>query len=87
MAKRTRKKTTKVPLSEIKNNLSKFIRKAGSEDIVVTIHGRPAAVIIGFEDEDDWLDWLLLHDEAFMERMAESMRQYHRGEFVTLDAL
>ena len=75
MAKRTRKKTTKVPLSEIKNNLSKFIRKAGSEDIVVTIHGRPAAVIIGFEDEDDWLDWLLLHDEAFMERMAESMRQ------------
>ena len=87
MAKRTRKKTTKVPLSEIKNILSKFIRKAGSEDIVVTIHGRPAAVIIGFEDEDDWLDWLLLHDEAFMERMAESMRQYHRGEFVTLDAL
>ena len=87
MAKRTRKKTTKVPLSEIKNILSKFIRKAGSEDIVVMIHGRPAAVIIGFEDEDDWLDWLLLHDEAFMERMAESMRQYHRGEFVTLDAL
>jgi prevent-host-death family protein len=87
MAKRTRKKTTKVPLSEIKNNLSKFIRKAGSEDIVVTIHGRPAAVIIGFEDEDDWLDWLLLHDEAFMERMAESMRQYHGGEYVTLDAV
>jgi len=44
-------------------------------------------VIIGFEDEDDWLDWLLLHDEAFMERMAESMRQRHRGEYVTLDAL
>ena len=87
MAKRTRKKTTKVPLSEIKNNLSKFIRKAGSEDIVVTIHGRPAAVIIGFEDEDDWLDWLLLHDEAFMERIAESMRLYHRGEYATLDAL
>jgi len=58
---------TKAPLSEIKNNLSKFIRKAGSEDVIVTIHGRPAAVIIGFEDEDDWLDWLLLHDEAFME--------------------
>ena len=87
MAKGTRKKTTKVPFSEIKNNLSQFIRKAGSEDVVVTIHGRPAAVIIGFEDEDDWLDWLLLHDEAFMERMAESMRQYYRGEYVTLDAL
>jgi len=87
MAKRTRKKTTKVPLSEIKNNLSKFIRKAGSEDIVVTIHGQPAAVIIGFEDEDDWLDWLLLHDKAFMERMADSMRQHQRGESVTLDSL
>lgn len=87
MARRTRKKMTKAPLSEIKNNLSEFIHKAGSEDVVVTIHGRPAAVIIGFEDEDDWLDWLLLHDEAFMERMAESMRQYSRGEYVTLDKL
>jgi hypothetical protein len=55
--------------------------------VVVTIRGRPAAVIIGFEDEDDWLDWLSLHDEAFMERMAESMRQCHGGEYVTLDAL
>ena len=78
---------TKVTLSKIKDNLSEFIRKAGSEDVVVTIHGRPAAVIIGFNDEDDWLDWLLLHDEAIMERMAESMRQYHRGKYVTLDAL
>ena len=87
MAKRARKKITKVPLSEMKNNLSEFIRKAGSEDVVVTVHGRPAAVIIGFEDEDDWIDWLLLHDAAFVERMAESMRQYQRGEYVTLDAL
>ncbi|MBO0861034.1 MAG: type II toxin-antitoxin system Phd/YefM family antitoxin [Chloracidobacterium sp.] len=48
MAHRTRKKMTKVPLSEMKNNLSEFIHKAGSEDVVVTIHGRPVAVIIGF---------------------------------------
>ena len=47
------KKMTKAPLSEIRNNLSEFIHKAGSEDVVVTIHGRPAAVIIGLEDEDD----------------------------------
>ncbi len=87
MAKRAWKKMTKASLSEIKNNLSEFIHRSGSEDIVVTIHGRPAAVIIGFEDEDDWLDWLLLHDAAFMERMAESMRQYQRGEYVTLDTL
>jgi prevent-host-death family protein len=71
----------------MKNNLSGIIRKAASEDIVVTIHGRPVVVITGFEDEDDWIDWLLLHDDAFMDRMTESMRQYHLGEYADLEAL
>ena len=43
----------KVPLSKVKENFSYFIKRAGKEEVIVTIHGRPAAVIIGFEDEDD----------------------------------
>jgi prevent-host-death family protein len=77
----------KVPLSKVKDNFSDFIKKAGKEEVVVTIHGRPAAVIIGFEDEDDWLEYRLLQDEKFLERVAQSRRQYQKGKYKTLEEL
>ncbi len=87
MAGRTRRKIVKVPLSEVKDNFSEFIRRAGKEEIVVTIHGRPAAVIIGFEEEDDWLEYRLLNDESFLARIAASRQQYQEGKFKTIDEL
>ncbi len=74
-----------MPVSQAKVNLSAFIKKAGKDEVVVTVHGRPAAVIIGFEDEDDWLEYRLLQDERFLGRVAESRRQYKEGKFKTLD--
>ncbi len=87
MAGRTRRKIVKVPLSEVKDNFSEFIRRAGKEEIVVTIHGRPAAVIIGFEEEDDWLEYRLLNDESFLARISESRQQYQEGKYKTMDEL
>jgi prevent-host-death family protein len=44
------------PLSEIKDDLSRFLREAKKQEIVITRHGKPAGVLIGFESEDDWFD-------------------------------
>ena len=55
--------------------------------MVVTKHGRPTAVIIGFETEDDWFDYRLENDERFLERVEESRRQIRRGEYVLLEDL
>lgn len=77
----------KVPLSKVKDNFSEFIKKAGKEEVVVTIHGRPAAVIIGFEDEEDWLEYRLLKDEKFLARVAKSRQQYQAGRYKTLAEL
>ena len=77
----------KVPLSEARGCLSELIKKAEMEDIVVAVDGRPAAVIIGFEDEDDWLEYQLLNDESFQARIAESRKQYEDGKYKTLDEL
>jgi prevent-host-death family protein len=77
----------KVPLSKAKENFSEFIKKAGKEEVVITIHGRPAAVIIGFEGEDDWLEYRLLKDEKFLERVAQSRQQYQKGRYKTLEEL
>jgi prevent-host-death family protein len=76
-----------VPLSKVKDNFSKFIKKARKEEVIVTIHGRPAAVIVGFEDEDDWLEYRLLKDEKFLSGIAESRRQYKEGKYKMLEEL
>ena len=87
MAGKTRRKIIEVPLSKAKENFSALIRKAGQEEVVVTVHGRPAAVIIGFADEADWLEYRLLQDESFLARVAESRQQYQAGKYKTLEEL
>jgi prevent-host-death family protein len=87
MARGARRAMIKVPLSKVKDNFSDFIKKAGKEEVVITIHGRPAAVLIGFEDEDDWLEYRLLKDEKFLERVAQSRQQYQKGKYKTLEEL
>ena len=77
----------KVPLSKVKDNFSEFIKKAGKEEVIVTIHGRPAAVLIGFADEEDWLEYRLLKDERFLARISKSRQQYKRGRYKTLEEL
>ena len=77
----------KAPLSKVKDNFSEFIRKAGKEEVIVTIHGRPAAVLIGFADEEDWLEYRLLKDESFLARVSKSRRQYKEGRYETLEEL
>ena len=87
MARGARRAMIKVPLSKVKDNFSDFIKKAGKEEVVITIHGRPAAVIIGFEDEEDWLEYRLLQDEQFLERVTQSRQQYQKGKYKTLEEL
>ncbi len=77
----------KVPLSKVKDNFSEFIKRAGKEEVVVTVHGRPAAVLIGFADEEDWLEYRLLKDESFLARVSKSRSQYKEGRYKTLEEL
>ncbi len=75
----------KMAVARVKDNFSRIIKKAGKQEVVVTVHGRPAAVIVGFEDEDDWLEYRLLRDEKFLARISESRQQYKEGKYKTLD--
>ena len=45
-----------VALARVKDDLSKYLRLAAREEIVITRHGRPAGVLIGF-GSDDLLDY------------------------------
>jgi prevent-host-death family protein len=62
-----------VPLSEVKDDLSHLLREAAKQDIVITRHGKPAGILIGFETEDDWFEYRLENDSRFLRRI-ESAR-------------
>jgi prevent-host-death family protein len=63
-----------VPLSEVKDDLSKYLRLAETEEIVITRRGKPAGVLIGFGSEDDWFEYRLVNDPRFRRRI-EAARQ------------
>lgn len=50
MARTVRKSRVKeVSLSEVKDDLSRYLREAETQEIVITRHGKPAGVLIGFD--------------------------------------
>lgn len=77
----------KIPLSEVKDDLSHYIHLAEGEEIVVTRHGRPAAVIIGFKDEDDWFDYRLENDPRFLAEIARAREEVRSGMGVPIEKL
>jgi prevent-host-death family protein len=69
----------KAALSEVKDDLSKFLRMAEKEEVVITRHGKPAGVLIGFEDEEDWFDYRLENDPRFLKRIEQARRSLKMG--------
>lgn len=88
MARTVRRSGVKeVPLSEIKDDLSRFLREAETHEIVITRHGKPAGVLIGFESEDDWFDYRLENDPRFLRRIEQARKSLRAGRGVNLDDL
>lgn len=74
-------------LAKVKDDLSKYLRLAAREEIVITRHGRPAGVLIGFESEEDWFDYRLEHHPEFIRRIAEARAAVQEGRGVRLEEL
>ena len=88
MARTIRKAGVKeVPLSEVKDDLSRYLREAETEEIVITRHGKPAGVLIGFESEEDWFDYRLETDPRFLRRIEQARNSLQAGRGVRLEDL
>ena len=77
----------RVALSEIKDDLSRYLRLAENEEIVITKHGKPAGVLVGFASEDDWFDYKLEHDPRFLQRIAQARASLQAGKGVKFEHL
>lgn len=74
----------KVPLSEVKDQLSEYLHLAEEEEIIITRHGKPAGILIGFASEDDWFDYRLEHDPRFLARVERARKSLRKGKGVYL---
>ncbi|WP_041797881.1 type II toxin-antitoxin system Phd/YefM family antitoxin [Rhodopseudomonas palustris] len=74
-----------VPLSEVKDDLSRYLREAETREIVITRHGKPAGVLIGFESEDAWFDYRLENDPRFQQRIEQARSSLKEGRGVRIE--
>ena len=89
MARSVRKPGVKgvkeVPLSEVKDDLSRYLREAEEREVVITRHGKPAGVLIGFASEEDWFDYRLENDPRFLARVERARASLRAGRGLRLE--
>ena len=75
----------RVSIAEVKDDLSRYLRVAAREEVIITRHGQPAGVLIGFESEDDWFEYRLERDPTFLAQVSGARAALRRGEGVPLE--
>ena len=74
-----------VALNEVKDDLSRYLRLAEQEEILITRHGKPAGVLIGFASEDEWFDYRIEHDPRFLQRIERARQSLRMGQGIKLE--
>ena len=59
--------------------------RAEREEIVITRHGKPAGLLIGFGTEDEWLDYRLENDPRFLRRIERARQSLRAGRGIPLE--
>jgi prevent-host-death family protein len=77
----------RIALSDVKDDLSKYLHAAEREEIVITRHGKPAGILIGFTSEEDWFDYRLEHDPNFLRRIEGARKSLRQGRGVRFENL
>jgi len=76
-----------MPLAEVKNRLSEVVDSVEREHgrVVITKHGRPAAVVLSVDDLESLEETLdVLASQPLLDDIRESLGELDRGESVVL---
>ena len=69
----------RVALSDMKDDLSRYLRLAEQDEIIITRHGKPAGVLIGFGSEEAWFEYRLENDPRFLSRVEKARMSIRKG--------
>jgi len=76
-----------VALSEVKDDLSRYLRIAAEEGVIITRRGKAAGILIGFATEDDWFDYRLENDPRFIRRIETARTSLRAGQGIRFEDL
>ena len=76
-----------MPLAKVKDDFSRYLRVAAEEEVIITRHGRPAGILIGFATEEDWVEYRLEHHPDFLDRVAAARAALRAGKGVPLEEI
>ena len=66
-------------LAKVKDDFSRYLKLAADQEILITRHGRPAGVLIGFQSEDDWFEYRLENHPEFLRRIQAARQAIRAG--------
>lgn len=67
------------------HGLLKALEASEGEDVLILRDGRPVGVMTSFVTEDDWLDYQIEHDPAFLRDIAAAREDVRAGRTIPLD--
>ena len=67
-------------VAEIKSQFSAFVKASEGGPVVVTRNGRPVAVIVGIQDEDEIERLLMAYSSRLQAILAASRKQIREGD-------
>jgi prevent-host-death family protein len=76
-----------VALAKVKDDLSRYLRLAADHEILITRHGRPAGVLIGFETDEDWFEYRLQNHPEFLSQIQAARAAIKAGQGTRLEDL
>jgi prevent-host-death family protein len=76
-----------VALAKVKDDFSRYLKLAADQEILITRHGRPAGVLIGFQSEDDWFEYRLENHPEFLRRVQAAREALKAGRGTRLEDL
>lgn len=77
----------RVALAKVKDDFSRYLKLAAAEEIVITRHGRPAGILIGFATEEDWFEYRLEHHPEFLRQIEQARADIRAGRGVRLEGV
>lgn len=73
----------KASVAEVKSKFSAFLKETESGAVIVTRNGRPVAVLVGVQDEEEIERLLMAHSPQLRAILERSRQQFREGKWLS----
>jgi prevent-host-death family protein len=73
-------------VKELKHKTMDLLKESKEEDIIITAHGKPMA-ILHYISEEDLADHLIENDPAFRKKIEKAYNEFLKGSGISIDEM